>query len=159
MALSTGRLTPQRADGGENKLIPVAVANGYTLFIGALACANSQGFLVPGASATGLRAIGVVQGSALGVQAPSDRVALASSGQTGTVIANVAAGQFLMNNSATSPLTQADLYKVCYIEDDQTVCAAGNGKSLAGRFTGFETLQPTGVGCWVEIGLGVPTGL
>lgn len=159
MPLSTGRLTAQRADGQENRLIPVAVANGYTLFIGALACTNSQGFLVPGASATGLRAIGVVQGSALGVQAPSDRVALASAGATGSVIANVACGQFLMNNSATSPLTQSDLYKMAYIEDDQTVCAAGNGKSLAGRFTGFETLSPTGVGCWIEIGLGVPTGL
>lgn len=161
MALSTGRLTSQRADGNENKLIPVFVKNGYTLFIGSVVCLDTTGYAVPGSSATGLRAVGVCRENAQGVVAPSDRVALGSAGATGSAIANVAVGQFLLNNDTTNPLTQFDVYKSCWLVDDQTVCGAGggSGKTVAGRFTGFEQLAPTGIGCWVEIGIAVPTTL
>lgn len=159
MALSTGCSTPQRADGNQDKLIPVFVKNGYTLYIGGIVCSDTTGYGVPGASATGLRPIGVCREAAFGV--PGESAALGSAGATGSVVANVAVGQFLLNNDTTNPLTQADLYKTCWMVDDQTVCGAGGGagKSPLGRFTGFEQLSPTGIGCWVEIGIAVPTTL
>ena len=59
--------------------------------------------------------------------------------------------QFLVANSSTDPVTQADLGAEVYVEDNQTVAktdAAGT-LSVAGRFMGFDTEYTTHV--WVEI--------
>ena len=59
--------------------------------------------------------------------------------------------QFLVANSATDPVTQAELGSQVYIEDNQTVAKTdGTGtRSVAGRFMGFDTEYTTHV--WVEI--------
>lgn len=160
-ALTTGRLTQQKADGIHDKLIPVKVKNGYTLFIGGIVVVDLTGYGRPANGTTGMRAIGVCQGNALGVQAPTDRVAQASGGATGTVIANVAVGEFLLNIDSSDPVTDADIMKYVYLVDDQTISrtSGGGAQSLAGRLTGLETMFPTGTGAWVQIGVGVPTGV
>ncbi|EHU3415649.1 hypothetical protein AXE46_RS19230, partial [Acinetobacter baumannii] len=57
----------------------------------------------------------------------------------------------LVSNSSADPVTQAELGKEIYIEDNQTVAKTdGAGtRSVAGRFMGFDTEYTTHV--WVEI--------
>lgn len=59
--------------------------------------------------------------------------------------------QFLLRNSATDPVSQADLGVQVYIEDNQTIAKTdGTGtRSLAGRFMGFDTQYEDCV--WVEV--------
>lgn len=58
---------------------------------------------------------------------------------------------FLVANSSTDPVTQAELGSLIYIEDNQTVAKTdGAGtRSVAGIFMGFDTEYTTQV--WVEI--------
>lgn len=59
--------------------------------------------------------------------------------------------QFLLRNSATDPVTQADVGVQVYVEDNQTIAKtdAAGALSLAGRFMGFDTQYDDCV--WVEI--------
>lgn len=59
--------------------------------------------------------------------------------------------QFLVRNSETNPVTQADFGTQVDIEDNQTIAKTdGTGtRSLAGRFMGFDTQYENCV--WVEI--------
>lgn len=53
---------------------------------------------------------------------------------------------YRLNNSTTSPLTQADAGEVCYVEDSITVASAGN--SVAGTIMEVDGL---GVMVWVGV--------
>ena len=157
-ALTGGRLTRKRADGTD-KLIEVKVQQGFTLYIGGIVCWDSTGFGVPGAATAGLRVIGVLDGSAVGVAAPGQSVAQGSAGATGAVIANVSVGQFALDIDANSPVTDADLGKGVFITDDHTISKVGSGvRPFAGKLTWLEQYSPTGTQAWVSLGEYVPTG-
>lgn len=118
-------------------LVPaVPVASGAHLYPGALACANATGYATPGAVATTLTALGVVEEDA-------DNTL----GADGAIKAKIRRGAFLFENDGTNPVTQADLFKNVYIVDDQTVSTLSTGRSVAGKFLGFE-----GSKCIVQVG-------
>lgn len=59
--------------------------------------------------------------------------------------------QFLVKNSSTDPVSQADLGIKVYVEDNQTIAKTSNNGSLslAGTFMGFDSQYKNYV--WVEI--------
>lgn len=75
-----------------------------------------------------------------------------NTGAAGDVVACVRRKQqFLVRNSSTDPVTQAEFGSPIYIEDNQTIAKTdGTGtRSLGGRFMGFDVENPEFV--WVEI--------
>ncbi len=159
MTLSAGRLTRRRLNSQANDLIEVKVKNGYTLYIGGVVCWDTDGYGVPGASTNGLRVVGVAISAATGQQAPGQSIALASGGQTGTVVANVGVGEFALDISSASPVTDADLGKPVYLVDDHTIARVASGvRPFAGKLVGIEQYSPTGTQAWVALGEYVPTG-
>ncbi|MYM80542.1 hypothetical protein GTP44_01025 [Duganella sp. FT50W] len=133
MSLTADRNTPHK----ERENLPVLVAGGAKIFAGAIAMANAAGFCVPGATATNLTYLGRAEMSV-------DNTAGTDGAATITVRRKKA---FLWANSATDPVTQADLFKTCYVVDDQTVAKTNgtNTRSAAGRVVGVDAS-----GVWVE---------
>lgn len=149
MALTAPRSTPRRADSNQNTSITVPAAASQTFYLGALVCAGTTGYLVNGSATTGLTALGVFGGQPFGVPAAS----YTSSGTTGSDSYEVQTGTFLMLNSASDAVTQAEIGKVVYIEDNLTVCKGATGHSAAGVAVELEPSAGTnGAGVWVTIG-------
>lgn len=149
MALSKPRNTPRRMDGQHNDSISVPSAASQTFYPGALVATNASGYLVPGATATTLTAVGVFGEQPFFVPA----VSYTSTAVAGADQYQVQMGQFKFANSGGDPVVQADLLKVCYIVDDETVCHTGTGKSVAGTVMGIDDeTSPTGAGVWVAVG-------
>lgn len=110
------------------------------IYGGALACLNAAGWLVPGATATTLVAVG-----------RADERADNSAGANGAIRGKVRSGVFLFKNSASSDeITQAEIGDDCYIVDDETVAKTNGGstRSVAGKI-----VQVDAQGVWVRIGL------
>lgn len=148
MALSQGRYTPQRLDGDFNNLVNVGIKTATTLYKGGIVCVDATGYAVPGATATGLKIIGI-----LGEQPNllfSDRYT--NSGASGAIKVDVRQGTFKLKNSGSDALTIADNGATIYIEDDETVCKTASGKSIAGRMIGLDdATSPTGPGVWFTV--------
>jgi len=75
-----------------------------------------------------------------------------NTGAAGDVVACVRRKQqFLVRNSVTDPVAQADLGAVVYVEDNQTIAKTDGAasRSVAGYFMGFDLQYPEFV--WVEI--------
>lgn len=140
-ALSADRNTAHRA--GDLFEGPVAAAT--TCYVGALLVRDSSGNVEPGTTATGKTAVGRCEERA-------DN----SAGAAAAINAKYRRGMFKFANSSGDPVTKANVGSSVYIEDDQTVCATGTGKSAAGIMHDIET-----DGVWVEVGLDVAasTGL
>lgn len=133
MALAADRNTPQR----DNKEFSFPVATTKKLYAGAIGCLNSTGFLTPGAVATTLKAVGVIQ-------ALADN----SAGADGAITGKVKRGVFRFANSASADLIAlADVGASCYIVDDQTV-AKTNGSASRSVAGVIRDVDATGV--WVE---------
>ena len=132
-ALAAERNTPSR--DGDLLALPVAAAK--TLYLGAFAALDGNGRLTPGATATTLKGLGRVEATA-------DN----SLGAAGAITGTVRLGVFRWGNSADADLiAAADIGKVCYIVDDQTVA----------KTTGSSTRSPAGIivdvdalGVWVD---------
>jgi hypothetical protein len=155
MALTTARNTPQQGVSSYIDSIYVPCAASQTFYTGALVATNASGYLVPGSTATTLTATGVIGAQPGKVLAPS----YTSTSNAGETKLQVMVGTFKFNNSGSDPVVQADLNKVCYIEDDETVAHTGTGKSIAGRVVGIDdSTSTTGAGVWVAIGV-TPLGL
>lgn len=136
-ALTAARNTPERI--GDTTGVPVKAST--VCYQGAIAVLNA-GYAAPGATATGLIAIGRFE-------ATVDN----SAGANGAVKATVKRGIFQFGNSAsTDAIAQADVGADCYIVDDQTV-AKTNGSSTRSR--AGKIVDVDGNGVWVQIGLGV----
>lgn len=151
MALSTPRFTPIRADANYNNRNSLPMATATTIFTGALVCLNSGGYLVNGSATTGLKAVGILGDQPFEVPSTS----IVNSGGNGAKLAEVQGTpiQAKLANSSGDPVVLADVGSVCYIEDNQTVCHTGTGKSQAGQVMGVEdSTSPTGPGVWVLIG-------
>lgn len=82
------------------------------IFGGGIVCVDAGGLAVPGGHLAAVRAIGRAEESVdnrLGVPA--------------AISVKVRRGIFKWDNSATLPVTPADLHQQCYVQDDQTVRA------------------------------------
>lgn len=136
-ALTAPRITHNR--GGTRRLV-LALAAATTVFQGGIVCVNSAGYAVPGATATGLVAMGRA----------ADTVV--NAGLAGAVSVELEAGTFYFANQGNDAVTRAEIGRVCWLVDDQTVAKSdGNGaRSLAGIVIDLDA-----DGVWVTIGPGV----
>lgn len=131
--LTSDRNTPALGTGPKVGLVAAA----QKIFAGALVMANAAGYLVKGATATGL----------VGVGRAEERVDN-SAGSAGAKSLTYRPGVFRFANSgSTDAITAADIGTVCYAVDDQTVAKthATNTRSPAGT---VEMVDDQGV--WVN---------
>lgn len=134
MPLTAPRNTQART--GEVFDFPVAAST--TIHQGSLV-ALSAGYAAPGATATGLVAVGRAEDSATAVSAGDAKV-------------RVRRGVFKFANSAAGDqIAQADVGADCYIVDDATV-AKTNGTNTRSRAGQIVAVDADGV--WVQVGLG-----
>ncbi len=133
-ALTQDRNTPRF----EGDLREGPAAASQLIYAGALVAVNAAGNLVKGATATGLIGLGRAE-------ARVDN----SAGAIGDKVVPYRPGTYRFANSAASDeITKADIGKVVYIVDDQTV-ALTNGSSTrspAGAVEGVDAL-----GVWVRL--------
>jgi len=120
-ALTTERDTKKRDD---SPFYDLPVAASTVIWQGSLVCMNASGYLVPGAIATTLKAVG-----------RAEQTVDNSAGANGDVTCKVQHGIFKWENAGGDAVVQADIYAACYVTDDQTVSKTdGTGtKSSAGR--------------------------
>lgn len=133
MALNNDRNTPLK----DGEVIVAPVAAGAKIFAGSIVVANATGFATKGSTAVGLTYLGRAD-------AQVDNTGGADGAKTIAVRRGKA---FKFANSGTDAVTQADLGKTCYIEDDETVAKTdGTGtRSACGKVVGIEA-----DGIWVE---------
>lgn len=133
MALAADRNTPMM----DGELIAVPVATNVKIYAGALVVANSGGYAAPGSVATTLTYLGRAEESV-------DNTGGANGAKTVQVRRRKA---FKFKNHAADAVTQAELGKLCYVVDDETVAKTHgtNTRSAAGTVVGIET-----DGVWVQ---------
>lgn len=133
MPLSSDRNTPYR----ESETLALRVASGAKIFGGALVAVNAGGYAVPGSVSATLTYVGRAE-------CKVDNTGGADGAKTVEVRRDKA---FKWVNSSADPIGQADLFKTCYIVDDQTVARTNgaNTRSVAGRVVGLDV-----DGVWVE---------
>lgn len=133
MALAADRNTPMK----DGELISVPVATNVKIYAGALVAANATGFATPGAVATTLTYLGRAEEYV-------DNLTLADGAKKVLVRRGKA---FKFKNAAADLVTQADLGKVCYILDDETVAKTSgtSTRSVAGTVVGVEA-----DGVWIQ---------
>lgn len=140
-ALTSERNTTQLR--GDTRMEPMAAA--MKVWKGGMLMRNAAGFVTKGATATGCIGIGRAE-------ATVDN----SAGVAGAASVEYRTGIFdFVNSSAADVITQADIGKLCYIVDDQTV-AKTNGsatRSPAGIVDGVE-----GSKVWVRLEEAVTRG-
>ncbi|MEX2126961.1 MAG: hypothetical protein WD871_01790 [Xanthobacteraceae bacterium] len=135
-ALAKGRNTPE-AGGNIYEFPMLAATIGYE---GGIAVLDASGWLKPGVTATGLKAVGRFE-------ARADN----SAGANGDIRGKVKASVFRFANSAGGDeITKAHIGAFAYIVDDQTVAAVATGRSIAGRIMDVDAQ-----GVWVSVGEGV----
>lgn len=108
----------------DSELVAVPVAAATVIFLGAIVCLNASGYAVPGQEATGLVCLG-----------RAEQTVNNSAGAAGDLSVLVRRGKaFGWANSALDPVGQAQVGRLCYLEDDQTVSATSNSgaRSIAG---------------------------
>ena len=112
------------------------VAANVVIYKGALVAFSAAGLLQPGAVAATLTAAGRVEETI-------DN----TGGAAGARSCTFRRGVFQFKNSGADPVTQADMYKDCYIVDDETVArTSGSGaRSIAGKVRGVDA-----GGVWVQ---------
>lgn len=139
-ALNSGRNTTMRL--GDHRVEPMAAA--VKIFAGAIVMRNAAGHVTKGATATGC----------IGVGRASDTFDN-SAGAAGDLRCEYRTGVFAYANHAADLVTQADVGKLCYIVDDQTVAKThgGNTRSPAGYVDGIE-----GGTVWVRLDEAVTRG-
>lgn len=127
--LTQDRNTPRRDEGGIKSL---GVAASQLIYGGALVARNAAGYAVEGSTALGLHGVGRAE----------ERVDN-SSGAAGDLAIKVREGIFrYANSSAGDAIAIADIGKVAYIVDDQTVAkTSGSGtRSPAGIVADVDSL-------------------
>lgn len=134
VALNTERNTALRLGDVRYDLVAASVK----IFGGALVMRNAAGYLTKGATATGCFGVG-----------RADELADNSTGIAGAIGLNYRTGCFQFANSAAGDLiAQADIGKLCYIVDDQTV-AKTDGTATRSRAGIVEGLEGSSV--WVRM--------
>lgn len=133
VALTTERNTRQRM--GDLRVEPVAGT--VKIWNGSLIMRNAAGFLTKGATATGCVGVGRAEKT------------VDNTGAAGAASVEYRTGTFLFANSAAADLiTIADIGRVCFIVDDQTV-AKTDGTATRSRAGIVDGIEPSG-GVWVR---------
>ena len=142
--LSADRNTPRR-DGQQ---LSLGVATAKTIFAGALVMKSVTGYALPGAAAT--------LGTAIGIGRSNENVV--NAGADGALSALIDAyGCYRFGNSAAGDaITIADIGKLAYIVDDQTVARTSNNgaRCVAGRIADVDSS-----GVWIDFSNNVLPGL
>jgi hypothetical protein len=118
-------------------MVPVLLAAATKVYQGGIAVVNAAGYGVPGSTSTTQTYIGRFEETV-------DN----SGGSAGAKSAMVRRKKaFAWKNSSADPVTQAGLFKDCYIVDDETVAATNgtNTRSKAGKVIAIDSN-----GVWVE---------
>lgn len=133
MSLTADRNTPWK----DTDAVPVPVAANAKIYAGSLVVANATGYAAPGSTATTLTYLGRAEQFV-------DNTGGADGAKTVIVRRNKA---FQWKNSGADPVTQAELGKVVYIVDDETVAKTNgtNTRSAAGK-----VIQIDADGVWVQ---------
>lgn len=108
---------------------PLGVLTNIHIYVGSICVTTAAGYLRPAITGTGLVAQGVSEFDL-------DTTGVAS----GTIKKGVKKGPFVVTNSATDPVTIADIGNDVFLEDDDTirrVNTGGNTYSRAGKLIGF----------------------
>jgi len=131
-ALAAARNTPQKI--GDVRAGPLAAS--VVIFAGAMLMRNASGYLTKGAAATGLVGVGRAEESATGGAGAGD------------VTIGYQPGRFrFVNSTSTDEITVAEIGKVCFCVDDQTVAkTSGSGVRSPAGFVADVDDQ----GVWVE---------
>lgn len=133
VALTSERNT--RARIGDLRVEPVAAT--VKIWNGSLIMRNAAGYLTKGATATGCVGVGRAEKT------------VDNTGAAGAASVEYRVGVFLFANSAAADLiTIADIGRVCFIVDDQTV-AKTDGTATRSRAGIVDGIEPTG-GVWVR---------
>ena len=107
MALTQDRSIQARHTG---RLVPLQVAAGALIHLGAIVAVDASGWAVPAADSAGFAAVGVAQ----------ERVDNTSGGNGARTVC-VQKGVFGLANSMSNPLGQAHVGRTAYVEDDGAV--------------------------------------
>ncbi len=134
-ALTRSRSTLRMGVESVIQLLSVPVKAATVLQAGSLVVADA-GFAAPGRADKGLKALG-----------RCELVVDNSAGAAGALSADVLRGTFKWDNDPADPLAEIDLFAICFITDDHTVCKTDGGgtKSQAGKVI---QIDPDGI--WVE---------
>jgi len=131
VALTKDRNTAARA--GDDVSRPIA-AN-VTCFAGGMGAVNAAGNVVPAANTAGLKVVGRIEATVAN-----------AGGAAGAATVPMRRGVFHFANSATSPLTVADLGGNALVEDDATVAKVKTQSIVAGKVIDIDVN-----GVWIEI--------
>nr|DAE96207.1 MAG TPA: hypothetical protein [Caudoviricetes sp.] len=138
----TATTTPINTEYRDGILIPVALLASAIVLQGTFAVVGTDGYGLASADVGGndQKCIGIWE---------NDAENTGANGEAHGVVHRKKL--YLVANSSTDPVTQADLGTEVYVEDNQTVAKtdAAGMLSVAGRFMGFDTEYTTHV--WVEI--------
>jgi len=129
-ALTKDRNTPRR----DGEIFEAPVAAGAVIYAGAMVARDGDGNAAPAADTAGLVVIG-----------RADATADNSGGAAGAISVTVCRGVFAWSHSG---LTRADLGKVLYATDDQTVATTSTNDVPAGIL-----VDVTSDGAWVKVGV------
>jgi len=137
-ALSTERDTVQRV----NQFTSLTVASNSIIYAGSLVCVNSSGLAVPAADSSGFAVVGRAEATV------DNRTAVYSATKT----IKVARGTFRWGNA--DAIAVADIGKLVYVTDDQTVNKTGGGQNIiAGTVVDVDSS-----GVWVDTAKVGPSG-
>lgn len=103
---------------------------GAKIYAGALVALNTAGKAVPASDTAGLTVVGRAEITA----------------ESGKMV-TVKTGCFLYGNSTSAAVTAAEVGKVCYVADDQTVAKTGTNSIVAGLVYDIDKK-----GVWVLVG-------
>lgn len=126
MSLTEGRNTKELASGGRTVVVPVKANT--KIFAGGLVMIDG-GYAVAGKKAVDLITIG---------RAEEDVDNTGTGGTNGAKNVTIKRGAFKYDNDTTNPVTQADIFKNCYVHDDETVSMLDTGASVAGKVIGLD---------------------
>lgn len=122
--------TPERL--GEFVSLPVAATT--AIYAGTLVARNGSGHAVPAAATAGLTVVGRAEADANN-----------ASGSAGDLSVRVKRGVFRFANSGTATVDADDEGKLCFVEDDSTVCETAALRIPAGRVVDVESN-----GVWID---------
>lgn len=138
-ALSAARDTPAR----QGSVVSLTVASNVIIYAGSLVCVNSSGYAVPAEDASGYAVVGRAESTS------DNRTAVYSA----TRAIEVRRGVFRWENQDS--IGAADIGKLVYVYDDQTVEKTGSGTYdiIAGTVVDVDSL-----GVWVDTAKVGPSG-
>jgi hypothetical protein len=109
----------------------------YKAYRGSMGAVDAVGYARAAANVAGLRVVGRIDGSpdsALSTDALDN-----TGGDAGDKSFNADMGCFKYANSGTNALTQADVGRLCFVEDDNTVASYASAGVVAGLVVAVET--------------------